>query len=125
FLSGRQEAVVGDLDGLGGDLRRLDVQARAGPSDGDDLREGPRRDRLVLAVARHDRRGAALDPRRHAREPLGDLDGVRPERAAELDVRELQAGRQLPDMAVEPALLALLDHDLDAEALATDEGAEV
>src|SRR5262245_2557676 len=103
------EAVVGELQRLHGDLGLLDVERRAGPADGHDAVEAPRHHRLVVRAERRDVGGGPLDGDRHARQPLGDPVAVRPDRPAELDVRVLEPPGELVDELVVATLLAGLD----------------
>src|SRR5262245_54628764 len=111
------EAVVRHLQGLVGDLGRLDVEGRARPFDGDHAVEAPRHDLLVVGTNSGDGRCGAAHPGGHAGQPLGHLGAVGTDRPAELDVGVLEPAGELVDELVVAALLARLDRRLHAQAL--------
>src|SRR5262245_11588170 len=111
------EAVVGHLQGLGGDLGGLDVEGGPGPLHRHHAVEAPGDDLLVVGPDGDDGRRGAADTGGHAGQPLGHLGAVGTDGPAELDVGVLEPAGELVDELVVPTLLAGLDGRLHPEAL--------
>src|SRR5262245_31659249 len=120
-----EEPVVGQLERLDRHLRRLDVEGRARPPHRDDPVEAPRHHLLLVGADGHDLGGGAVERLGHVGQPDRHLLAVGADRPADLDVRVLEAARELVDERVVAALLPGLDDRLHAEALEAVPQAEV